>query len=125
MASPAHSGRRYGRSRPHFPVIGITRRRRSRRNGARPGQVALDPCDDRVMAGSAHVVDMVRWGATGSTSRLVAAVLAARGASFALVGRDLDRLAAVRSALAVDHPAATKLPLLAASRGREVGATTP
>jgi short subunit dehydrogenase-like uncharacterized protein len=61
--------------------------------------------------------DIVLFGATGFTGRLVAEHLVrAHGASLrlALAGRDLKRLAAVRDGLAGEFPRAAELPLLVA-----------
>ncbi len=61
--------------------------------------------------------DLVLFGATGFTGRLVAEHLArhhAANARIALAGRDARKLASVRDALAAELPAAKDLPLLVA-----------
>lgn len=58
--------------------------------------------------------DVVLFGATGFTGRIVADYLLAHGPAdlrWALAGRNRDKLEAVRSALAERHPAAKALPL--------------
>ena len=73
--------------------------------------------------GSARRFDLVLFGATGFTGGLTAAHLAANapaGCRWALAGRDQARLAAVRAALAADHPEHPELadlPLLPADSG--------
>jgi short subunit dehydrogenase-like uncharacterized protein len=61
--------------------------------------------------------DVVVWGATGFTGKLVAEYLARNygvgsGLSWALAGRSQKKLEAVRDALAADFPRAKELPLL-------------
>ncbi len=61
-------------------------------------------CDHAAMPAPLPPVDLMLFGATGFTGRLVAQVLAARAAagagfSWALAGRSADRLAAVRDAI--------------------------
>jgi short subunit dehydrogenase-like uncharacterized protein len=61
--------------------------------------------------------DVVVWGATGFTGKLVAEYLARHqgigaGLSWALAGRSLEKLEGVRTALAADVPRASELPLL-------------
>ncbi|RKH10427.1 saccharopine dehydrogenase [Corallococcus sp. CA053C] len=62
--------------------------------------------------------DIVLWGATGFTGRLVAEYLArsqdAHGAKWALAGRDRDRLEKVRAELVKLQPACADLPLVLA-----------
>ncbi|MGD8440943.1 MAG: saccharopine dehydrogenase NADP-binding domain-containing protein [Holophagae bacterium] len=62
--------------------------------------------------------DIVLWGATGFTGRLVAehlvGQLAATGVRLALGGRDADRLEAIRRDLTRISPAASELPLIVA-----------
>jgi short subunit dehydrogenase-like uncharacterized protein len=62
--------------------------------------------------------DIVLFGATGYTGRLVALALAAdpatEGLRVALAGRNLDRLRAIRAQLSVERPAWTDMPLLEA-----------
>lgn len=61
--------------------------------------------------------DIVLFGATGFTGELTAQYLAGHmpeGASWALAGRDLAKLEAVRERLSADHPEAAELPLLQA-----------
>jgi short subunit dehydrogenase-like uncharacterized protein len=77
--------------------------------------------------------DLVVWGATGFTGRLVAEYLARRdqqrpdGApplSWALAGRSLAKLEAVRAALAADFPRTKDLPLLLGD-GKDRGSLDP
>ncbi|WNG36952.1 saccharopine dehydrogenase [Archangium violaceum] len=60
--------------------------------------------------------DIILWGATGFTGRLVAEYLArtqdAHRARWALAGRDRARLEQVRASLATKHPACAELPLV-------------
>lgn len=60
--------------------------------------------------------DIVLWGATGFTGKLVAEVLAKRGPKegivWALAGRSRDKLEAVRAAIAGESPRVKDLPLL-------------
>lgn len=57
--------------------------------------------------------DVVVWGATGFTGRLVADYLAAQpNVRFAIAGRNRSKLEAVRTAIAVKHPARAELPIL-------------
>ncbi|QRK06441.1 saccharopine dehydrogenase NADP-binding domain-containing protein [Archangium violaceum] len=60
--------------------------------------------------------DIILWGATGFTGRLVAEYLArtqdAHRARWALAGRDRARLEQVRASLAAKHPACASLPLV-------------
>ena len=61
--------------------------------------------------------DIVLWGATGFTGKLVAEYLAKHhgvgtGLSWALAGRSQGKLEAVRNALSADSPRAKELPLL-------------
>ncbi len=81
---------------------------------ATPSTADLTPRDTRRF-------DIVVWGATGFTGKLVAEYLArheqARDAAtpplaWALAGRSLDKLEAVRAALAADFPRVKDLPLL-------------
>jgi len=61
--------------------------------------------------------DLVLFGATGFTGGLTAAYLASAvpdGCRWALAGRDLGKLRAVRARLAADRPALAELPLLVA-----------
>ena len=71
-------------------------------------------CDHAAMASNPQSVDVVLFGASGFTGRLVAEVLAARtagtGLRWALAGRDATRLAAVRDAIG----APASLPLMLA-----------
>lgn len=65
--------------------------------------------------------DLVLFGATGFTGRLVAEVLAAKhpGIRWAIAGRSLERLNRVREGLAAIDPALARLPILVAdSRDR-------
>src|SRR5690349_12301537 len=48
--------------------------------------------------------DLVVFGATGFTGRLVAEYLARQGMRFAIAGRNKDKLGAVRSELGIDAP---------------------
>ena len=65
-------------------------------------------------------LDVVVWGATGFTGRLVARYLAGhpdvvrRGLTLALAGRDRDRLEALRRELVENLPTASDLPLVVA-----------
>jgi short subunit dehydrogenase-like uncharacterized protein len=78
--------------------------------------------DPAVANGPARDLDLVLWGATGYTGRLVARYLAERlsgraangseRVSWALAGRDPAKLEALRAELAVLDPAARELPLL-------------
>ena len=66
---------------------------------------------------AARQVDLVVWGATGFTGRLVSQHLAASypaasGVRWALAGRSRARLEALRTELAVKYPAAADAPLL-------------
>jgi short subunit dehydrogenase-like uncharacterized protein len=68
--------------------------------------------------------DVVVWGATGFTGRLVAEYLCERygvneGLRWALGGRDLGKLERVRGELAAKDAAASSLPLLVADSGDE------
>ncbi|MFD4909513.1 saccharopine dehydrogenase family protein [Kitasatospora purpeofusca] len=80
---------------------------------------------------AARPYDLVLFGATGFTGRLTAEYLARNapeGCRWALAGRDADRLAAVRAALAAIDPRCAELPLLVADAGdrealREVAAS--
>ena len=69
------------------------------------------------MTSSSAEFDIVIYGASGFTGRLVAEYLAARygsgGLKWAIAGRDLDRLASVRQAIGAPHD----LPLIAADAG--------
>ncbi|MEO7326967.1 MAG: saccharopine dehydrogenase NADP-binding domain-containing protein, partial [Minicystis sp.] len=58
--------------------------------------------------------DLLLWGATGFTGRLVATYLARTAPTlrWALGGRSASKLEAVRAELAKEHPAAAALPLL-------------
>ncbi|QSQ18945.1 saccharopine dehydrogenase NADP-binding domain-containing protein [Pyxidicoccus parkwayensis] len=70
------------------------------------------------MSKSSAEFDVIVWGATGFTGRLVAEYLAktqdAHRARWALAGRDLKKLEEVRRALATLVPACAELPLLVA-----------
>ncbi|MBZ4420609.1 trans-acting enoyl reductase family protein [Myxococcus sp. RHSTA-1-4] len=70
------------------------------------------------MSKSAAEFDIVVWGATGFTGRLVAEYLArtqeAHRAKWALAGRDLGKLEEVRRGLATQVPSCAELPLLKA-----------
>lgn len=63
---------------------------------------------------AARPFDVVVWGATGFTGRLVAEHLArtAGGARWAMAGRNLQKLSATRDAIASRFPAAATAPLL-------------
>jgi short subunit dehydrogenase-like uncharacterized protein len=63
--------------------------------------------------------DVVLWGATGFTGRLVAEALAREkhGARWALVGRDRAKLERVREGLARVDPACAALPIVVADAG--------
>jgi short subunit dehydrogenase-like uncharacterized protein len=78
-------------------------------------------------------LEVVVWGATGYTGRLVAERLAsepaARGLRWALAGRDRARLERVRAELAARAPHAAELPILVGDAGdpaslRAIGART-
>ena len=65
------------------------------------------------MNGNARDFDLVLFGATGFTGKLVAARLAAEPSlRWALAGRDLRKLEAVRATLASTHPEAATAPLI-------------
>jgi short subunit dehydrogenase-like uncharacterized protein len=62
---------------------------------------------------AARPFDVVVWGATGFTGRLVAEYLAGKGdVRFALAGRNLAKLEATRNDIAARVPAAAKAPIL-------------
>jgi len=70
------------------------------------------------MSTSSAEFDIIVWGATGFTGRLVAEYLArthdTHRARWALAGRDLGKLEQVRQSLAAISPACAELPLLTA-----------
>jgi len=63
--------------------------------------------------------DIVVWGATGFTGRLVAEYLArmAKPVRWAMAGRNQSKLASVRAEIAKEHPAAEEIALLTADAG--------
>ncbi|NUP10168.1 MAG: saccharopine dehydrogenase [Polyangiaceae bacterium] len=67
--------------------------------------MAAPPLADRAF-------DIVLWGATGYTGRLVAAYLAKKSARIAIAGRNRDKLEALRRDLAAETPSASQLPIL-------------
>lgn len=81
-----------------------------------------------VRAGNpAKTYDLVLFGATGFTGGLTAEYLAAHapaGLRWALAGRNVDKLAAVRQRLAAINPAWAALPLLRADSGDEAALRT-
>ena len=66
--------------------------------------------------GSARTYDLILFGATGFTGRLVAEYLLGTGTGikWALGGRSAAKLEEVKRALAAEHPAAAALPVVVA-----------
>lgn len=73
---------------------------------------------DQETPGQQRPFDVVVWGATGFTGRLVAAHLASKdGLAWALAGRNRDKLCAVRAEIAARFPSAARAPILIGDAG--------
>ncbi len=96
--------------------------------GSRRGLLAFPPVS-MTNGKSGRTYDVVLWGATGFTGRLVAEYLAehygvGKSVRWAIAGRSRDKLSQVREALVAIDPAARDLPLLVGD-GRDRASLDP